>query len=77
LTIFTNPFISSKKRTNEKSTNLDLVVGAHVIKTGGDYTFDGIVVARFAKLSGKIRYVVENKEGILHIFGATNLVEVR
>lgn len=44
-----------------------------VIKTGGDYTFDGTVVAVFQKLSGKTRVVVENEAGILHIFSESNL----
>lgn len=48
--------------------------GQTVSKTGGDYTFDGTVVAVFAKLSGKVRYVVEDDRGILHIFSEQNLV---
>lgn len=48
-------------------------VGHKVEKTGGDYTFVGIVVARFEKLSGMIRYVVEDDRGILHIYSAKNL----
>ena len=46
---------------------------AHVVKTGGDYSFEGVVVARFHKLSGKERVVVENSDGILHIFNPTQL----
>ncbi len=45
----------------------------HVVKSGGDYTFEGTVVARFHKLSGKERVVVENSAGILHIFNPTQL----
>lgn len=47
--------------------------GDEVVKVGGDYTFRGKVVARFFKLSGKARYVVENQDGILHIFSEKQL----
>jgi hypothetical protein len=48
-------------------------VGDFVKKTGGDYTFDGVVVAVFEKRSKAVRYVVENGEGILHIYSEKNL----
>lgn len=53
-------------------------VGDYVIKNTGDYLFAGIVVAAFRKLPrgdelGPYRYAVENKDGILHIFGARQL----
>jgi hypothetical protein len=48
-------------------------VGDPVAKVGGDYRFDGIVVAVFAKLSGARRYVVEDDRGILHIYSDRNL----
>ncbi len=48
-------------------------IGDVVEKIGGDYTFVGIVVAAFAKLSGAQRYVVEDDRGVLHIFSAKNL----
>lgn len=51
-------------------------VGDKVEKISGDYTFEGIVVAAFSKLSGKTRYVVENPDGILHIFSEKQLTEV-
>lgn len=51
----------------------ELAVGDKVIKSGGDYRFEGIVVAVFAKLSGITRYVVEDDRGILHIFSRGNL----
>lgn len=66
-----------------------LKVGDYVMKTGGDYTFEGYVLCRFKKLSGKVRYVVENADGVVHIFNggqlsrienherASGLVEVR
>ena len=43
-------------------------VGDLVEKTGGDYTFVGHVVAVFSKLSGAIRYVVEDDRGVLHVY---------
>ena len=48
-------------------------IGDKVIKVTGDYTFNGIVVSKFNKLNGIERYVVENKEGILHIFSDKQL----
>lgn len=49
------------------------MVGDKVSKVGGDYKFDGIVVATFHKLSGVIRYVVEDDRGVLHIYSDKNL----
>ena len=43
-------------------------VGDKVKKVGGDYTFEGEVVAAFRKLSGVIRYVVEDDRGVLHVY---------
>lgn len=51
-------------------------IGCTVEKVGGDYTFKGVVVAVFQKLSGRIRYVVEDDRGILHIFSEVNLREL-
>jgi len=47
--------------------------GDKVQKVGGDYTFEGTVVSVFIKLSGRIRLVVEDDRGILHIFSEKNL----
>ena len=47
--------------------------GEEVEKVGGDYTFKGIIVSRFNKLSGLIRYVVEDDRGVLHIYSFKNL----
>jgi hypothetical protein len=47
--------------------------GDLVDKVGGDYSFSGVVVAAFRKLSGKDRYVVEDDRGVLHVFGPSNL----
>lgn len=43
-------------------------VGDKVEKVGGDYTFVGIVVSVFEKLSGAIRLVVEDDRGVLHVY---------
>lgn len=50
-----------------------MIVGEHVIKDGGDYTFKGIIVAKFTKVAGQTRYVVENREGLLFIFNGEQL----
>ena len=48
-------------------------IGDPVHKTSGDYRFIGIIVAKFKKLSGQERVVVENFDGILHIFSEAQL----
>ncbi len=48
-------------------------IGDKVIKSTGDYIFNGIVVCSFKKLSGKIRYVVEDNRGLLFIFNEKQL----
>lgn len=48
-------------------------VGDKVEKVGGDYTFVGVVVSAFKKLSGVDRYVVEDDRGILHVYSEKNL----
>jgi hypothetical protein len=48
-------------------------VGDPVKKVGGDYRFEGHVVAAFHKLSGVARYVVEDDRGVLHVYSAKNL----
>ena len=57
----------------EKVPEPMIPVGTRVAKVGGDYRFDGIVVASFTKLSGVIRYAVEDDRGVLHIYGPKNL----
>lgn len=47
--------------------------GDQVSKVGGDYTFEGVVVSVFAKLSGRVRYVVEDDRGCLHVYSEKNL----
>ena len=58
--------------TNQASA-LTFKVGDLVSKVGGDYSFEGVVVAAFVKLSGVDRYVVEDDRGILHVYSAKNL----
>ena len=43
-------------------------IGDKVEKISGDYTFVGIIVAKFSKLSGAIRFVVEDDRGVLHVY---------
>jgi hypothetical protein len=50
-----------------------LQVGDKVKKVGGDYQFNGIIVARFTKLTGKVRFVVEDSRGLLFIFNENGL----
>lgn len=47
--------------------------GDLVEKTGGDYYFRGWVLSVFKKRSGQERVVVENADGIVHIFNPTQL----
>ena len=44
--------------------------------TGGDYTYEGNVVASFTKLKGAARCVVEDDNGRLFIHNADNLSEI-
>lgn len=52
---------------------MQITEGDNVEKISGDYTFDGVVVSVFKKLNGKVRIVVENQDGLLHIFSENNL----
>lgn len=47
--------------------------GDPVIKRRGDYVFEGVVLAAFRKRSGSPRYVVENSDGIVHVFNHEQL----
>lgn len=53
----------------------DFEVGTKVSKTGGDYLFDGVIIGRFVKLSGAIRFAVEDDRGVIHIYSAKNLIQ--
>jgi hypothetical protein len=55
----------------------DLNVGDRVRKISGDYLFIGVVRAGFYKQSGAVRYVVENDDGVLHIFSRQQLEKVK
>lgn len=48
-------------------------IGDEVEKTTGDYTYRGWVVAKFKKISGVERLVVENADGMLFIFNEKQL----
>lgn len=52
---------------------VEFFIGDRVHKVGGDYTFNGTVVASFEKMRKQIRYVVEDDRGILHIFSFKQL----
>lgn len=43
-----------------------------VYKPNG-YRFTSIIVSVFRKTTGEVRYVAENRDGILHIFSASQL----
>ena len=47
--------------------------GSLVAKRKGDYMFFGTIISQFIKQSGAVRYVVENRAGILHIFNEGQL----
>lgn len=49
-------------------------VGDKVSKIQG-YKFDGIVVSTFQTLAGKSRVVVDNEDGLLHIFNEEQLAK--
>lgn len=57
----------------KKAAEWPVVVGQYVKKEGGDYTFHGVIVGVFKKQSGAVRVVVENHDGVLHIFNPTQL----
>lgn len=58
---------------NNSPDGCNILRGSRVRKVGGDYTFEGVVVAAFTKLSGVWRYVVEDDRGVLHVYSAKNL----
>lgn len=69
-----NQLIQLKEKEKFMETQI-INVGDKVSKKGGDYRFDGIVVAVFKKLSGVERYVVEDDRGVLHIYGPTSITK--
>jgi len=48
-------------------------IGQRFRKTGGDYSFEGVIVAAFKKKTGLIRYVGENEDGLLFIFNEKSI----
>lgn len=58
-----------------RSVGAAFVQGDPVSKVGGDYRFDGTVIGVFVKLSGAVRYAVEDDRGVIHIYSAKNLVK--
>ena len=66
-------WFSKRSKQSRTSAVQTLNVGDKVRKVGGDYVFDGVIVSSFLKISGKVRYVVEDDRGILHIFSEKNL----
>ena len=52
-------------------------VGDRVEKVGGDYRYDGWIVAVVVKRSGQVRYVVEDERGLLFIFSEPDLRRVK
>jgi hypothetical protein len=56
---------------------IEFKCGDEVTKEGGDYKFQGIIVCTFTKLANEApRVVVQNCDGILHIFNPTQLKKV-
>ena len=53
-----------------------LALGQRVKKEGGDYTFEGVLIAIIRKRSGAFRYVVEDDRGLLFIFNLAQLEPV-
>lgn len=54
--------------TGSKLQGFKYWIGQPFQKIGGDYRFSGVIVARFRKENGLIRYVGENEDGLLFIF---------
>jgi hypothetical protein len=52
-------------------------IGDLVEIRGEDSYFTGTLVAVFPKLNGTVRVVVENSDGILHIYAPKQLVKIR
>lgn len=61
------------EQEQEDKMEAQFKVGDKVEKVGGDYTFVGVVVSVFQKLSGAVRLVVEDDRGVLHVYSEKNL----
>lgn len=53
------------------------LLGDRVEKFTGDYQLEGVVVAIFTTMRGKVRFVVEHEPGFLHIYSEANLRHVK
>ena len=59
-------------------SDAEFKVGDYVIKRLGDYTYEGVIVARFTKhTSGVVRFVVEDERGLLLIMAPHQLSLVK
>lgn len=54
----------------------DISVGDRVRRVNSDYEFIGHVVSVFSKLSGVVRYVVEDDRGVLFIWRRNNMEKI-
>lgn len=68
--------MSQVEKDNPTQQEQIVSVGSKVSKVGGDYRFDGTIVAAFTKLSGAVRYAVEDDRGVLHIYSRKNFTVV-
>lgn len=63
--------------TQTHSLALVFSTGDKVRKIGGDYQFEGWIVAKFQKrVSLAVRFVVEDDRGVLHIYSQKNLEKI-
>lgn len=66
--------IDSVYSKNKEGVETQFFCGDKIIKEGGDYTFEGIIVAIYYKLNPHhYRIVAENKEGLNFIFNPSQL----
>lgn len=65
----------SKRRTI--SDDYVFRLGDQVIKTGGDYKYQGEIVGIVHKKSGQIRYVVEDDRGLLMIMSIGQIIKIK
>lgn len=69
--------LQSTRTLPQNKQEEDFQIGDLVKKTGGDYSYRGVVVSAFTKWkSDKIRIVVENEDGMLFIFNPAQLERV-
>ena len=51
-------------------------IGQRFKKEGGDYTFEGEIIAVFKKRSGAIRYAGEDDRGLIFIFNESSIIPI-